>query len=231
MRGVGDENGPGIGEDGLLVAQEDQCYQRSAFSVDETSLDSDHHLLRAYVSCPRKLPKRKKRRQVRLELLRERPINNPARKRNDKPAEEYQKAVSLEFGKDWDPKLAAQDSQGEQACANVMRDFLGRMNTALEQSVGSKTTNKKFSRPWYDAEVKSAIQSRRDAFKVFKSSNTRQHWNKYSELRRAARTVVRAKQKLEWERSTSSSIPAAVRSALKLSKNHWQNSPSAQALG
>ena len=102
--------------DYLLVPQEDQCRQRSAFSVDETSLDSDH-LLRAYVSCPRKLPKRKKQRQVcrfKVELLKERPINKPAGKRNDTPAEEYQKAVSLEFGKDWDPKLAAQDSQGDE---------------------------------------------------------------------------------------------------------------------
>ena len=208
--------------DYLLVPQADHHHQRSAFSVDETSLDSDHHLLRAYVSCPRKLPKRKKRRQVRrykVELLRERPINKPIGEREATPAEEYQNAVTLEFGKDWDPQLAAQGSQGEQACANVLRDFLGRMNTALEKSVGSKTTNKKFSRPWYDAEVKSAIQTRRDAFKVFKSSNTRQHWNKYSELRRAARTVVRAKQRQEWDRL----VQSIGEDSSKNPKRMWSN--------
>ena len=60
--------------DYILVPQKDHQARRSAFSVDETSLDSDHHLLRAYVSCPRKLPKKKKRRQVRrfrVEKLRE----------------------------------------------------------------------------------------------------------------------------------------------------------------
>lgn len=197
---------PGTGAtsqiDYLLVPQEDQ-YQKSAFSVDETSLDSDHHLLRAYISCPRKLPKRKKRRQIhrfKVEKLRERPINKPVGERECTPAEEYQKAVSLEFGKDWDPQRIAKDAGGEQACANVLKDFLGKMNKALENSVGSKTITKKFSRPWYDAEVKAAIQTRRDAFKVFKSSNTRQHWNKYSHLRRAARRLVRQKQKKEWEK-------------------------------
>ena len=156
-------------------------------------------------------------RRYKVELLRERPINKPKGEREATPAEESQNAVTLEFGKDWDPQLAAQGSQGEQACANVLRDFLGRMNTALENSVGTKTTNKKFSRPWYDAEVKSAIQTRRDALKVFKSSNTRQHWNRYSELRRAARKVVRAKQRQEWDRlvqsialeKTAQKIPSA----------------------
>ena len=189
--------------DYLLVPQEDHRAKRSAFSVDETSLDSDHHLLRAFVSCPRKLPKKKKKRRIRrfqIEKLRERPIEKPAEERKPTPAEEYQKEVSLEFGEDWDPRKYARDDRGEQACANVLKDFLGRMDKALEKSVGSKTVTKKFSRPWYDAEVKAAIQSRRDAFKVFKSSTTRQNWDKYNALRRASRRVVREKQKKEWEK-------------------------------
>ena len=102
--------------DYILVPQKDHQARRSAFSVDETSLDSDHHLLRAYVSCPRKLPKKKKRRQVRrfrVEKLRERPIEKPAEERVPTPAEEYQKELSLEFGEDWDPRKCVGDGRGK----------------------------------------------------------------------------------------------------------------------
>ena len=60
--------------------------------------------------------------------------------------------------------------------------IINNLHTHLKFSTNSiffknaKTVNKKFSRPWYDAEVKSVIQSRRDAFKVIKTSTTRQNW-------------------------------------------------------
>lgn len=186
--------------DFLLVQQVQP--RRSEFSVDYTSLDTDHHLLRARITCPRKLPKRRKSRKVHrflVEKLREKPIDKPREEREATPAEEYQDAISLEFGEEWEPAEVAASAEGPVAAA-VLKDFLGKMNAALEKSVGSKTVSKKFSRPWYDKEVKAAIDQRRDAFKIFKASTSRQNWNKYSELRRAARDLVRQKQRKDWEK-------------------------------
>ena len=78
-----------------MVISEANHKGRSRFCMDYTSLDTDHHLLSAYISCPRKLPKRKKARRVHrylVEKLRERPIDKPAEKREPTPTAEYQKS-------------------------------------------------------------------------------------------------------------------------------------------
>jgi len=74
------------------------------------------------------------------------------------------------------------------------------MNNALEASVGSKTVSKRYSRSWYDDEVRAKIEERRFAYEEFKSSRTRQHWNKYKRERRATRRLVRQKKKEDWEK-------------------------------
>ena len=205
--------------DYLLVPAGSQRSQAADFRVDYTSLDSDHHLLRAYISCPRKLPKPKQRRRLKrfmVEKLRERPLPGPAEERDPTPAEKYQTEVANSFGDTWDPAKIAEESSvncnrdgvaaeaeadtNKRTCAAVLKDFLGRMDLALEKSVGSKVVHKKFSRPWFDADVRQAIQERREAYWVFKKRRTRQNWDKYKRLRLTARRLVSQKKKEQWER-------------------------------
>ena len=109
----------------------------------------------------------------------------------------------------------------DSACATVVQDFIGRMNQALESSVGSKVVHKKFSRPWFDADVRQAIQARREAFLEFKECHTQRRWDKYKRLRLTARRIVCQKKKEHWERmlrtigEDSSRNPFRMWSAMK----------------
>lgn len=224
--------------DYLLVPAESQRGQAASFKVDYTSLDTDHHLLHAYIPCPRKLRKPKKRRSVTrfmVEKLRERPLSKPEGEREATPAEEYQKEISNMFGDAWDPvKIAegtstdlnqegvgaeAKIDSDKRACAAVLKDFLGKLDQALEKSVGSKTVHKKFSRPWFDADVRQAIQARREAFWKFKNHRTRQNWEEYKRLRLKARRLVSQKKREQWERL----LQSIGEDSSKNPKRMWSN--------
>jgi exonuclease III len=220
--------------DYLLTPAGNQRGQAENFRVDYTNFDSDHHLLQACLSCPRKLPKSKKPCRVKrycIEKLREKRLEGPEEERAHTPADNYQQELVNTFGETWDPAEIAEMvnlNQGgvgqvadDSACATVVQDFIGRMNQALESSVGSKVVHKKFSRPWFDADVRQAIQARREAFLEFKECHTQRRWDKYKRLRLTARRIVCQKKKEHWERmlrtigEDSSRNPFRMWSAMK----------------
>ena len=93
------------------------------------------------------------------------------------------------FG-DYDPKKV-EDGLPEGAERDVVvEDFIEKMNKALENSVGSKVVSKRFSRPWFDQELKEMIAKRCLAYNDFKDKKTMLHWKRFCKLRSACRKLV-----------------------------------------
>ena len=194
--------------DYILVSSAQHHRHDAKFAVDETSLDSDHYLVGASVYFSRRLPKRKRDRKITrflVEKLRERA---PEGGNEDitVPADKYREEVEKSFGDSYDPSTVASEIEGgnEMRSGHVVKDFINKMNTALEASVGSKTVSKRYSRSWFDADVRKAIDERRSAHGDFKSSRSQHHWKKFKTLRGAVRRLIRMKKKDSWEKLVTS---------------------------
>ena len=70
------------------------------------------------------------------------------------------------------------DCVGDCVCMGV-GDFVCRTMRAAEKSAGSVEVGRKFSRSWFDDEVKQAIADRRAAHAVFMQSGSEEAWTEY----------------------------------------------------
>ena len=107
---------------------------------------------------------------------------------------EYVDELAKAFGEDYSPNFIAVDEPNPTKGVDaVVADFVKKMETALEASVGSN----KFSRSWFSTDVKKAIQERRKAYEAYRNSGLIGDWNHFCSLRKAACTLVRSRQKEE----------------------------------
>ena len=169
------------------------------FGVDETNLvSSDHKLIHATLRVTKRPPKLRERKTKRARVERLRDVLQEAGVAS--LADKYDEKVGQAFGLHYDPTQVADAAAPGSEAKAVVADFVGKLHSALETTVGTTTVSKRFSRPWFDKEVKEAIDKRRAAYSVFKQTLTRQHWNKYRSIRKEGRRLIRHKQKECWEK-------------------------------
>jgi len=192
--------------DHILVSLKQMKRFASQFEVDYTELGTDHHLCLAKVLAPKRparLPDRVTKRFL-VELLAGRSVENSRERKTalkESAKAEYVDELAKAFGEDYSPNFIAADEPNPTKRADaVVADFVKRMETALEASVGSRTVSNKFSRSWFSADVKKAIQERRKAYEAYRNSGLIGDWNHFCSLRKAARTLVRSRQKEEWDK-------------------------------
>ena len=197
--------------DHVIVSARHFKLHRSQFQVDYTNLDTDHHLLAAFVYCPRKISKRKRARKFTRFLVEKlRAHSRKEKEGKDRisqaqaitPGGQYRAALETAF-KLYNPGDIAANLT-ENKTAGVVSDFISRINEALHTSVGTKTVSKSFSRSWFDEDVKEAIARRRDAYATFKATRNKSDWNGYRATRKSSRNLIREKKREEWEKVVSS---------------------------
>jgi exonuclease III len=176
--------------------------------VDYTHLSSDHHLVGAEVSCPRKVVRRRARKAPRRRFRMDLMIQKSSKAEDVESARaaraSYEASLSTEF-EGYNP---GQVGKGSCACAAVcacpsVENFVERMHAACERAVGSEFTGRKFSRSWWDDEVKAAVSARREAHGKFlagaddeeKAANL---WATFVKLRRSCAKLVKQKKKEDW---------------------------------
>ena len=187
--------------DHILVGASQHSRGCDRFRVDYTHLDSDHHLLSAFVCCPRRPMRPKPRRHKRFLLEKLCRGGRGSEDDVEKETTKYVQALDKVFGEY--PSTVAQavgDAPGAEIGASVVGDFVGKLERALESSVGSKTISKRYSRPWFDKSVSRAIARRRDAYRALKAKPTQEKWAKFCELRKEARALVRSRKQEEWDK-------------------------------
>ena len=174
------------------------------FQVDYTELNSDHHLLCAEVTLPRRTTRRrgrnKPRRAFRLGKLIQKSSKPEAKEEAAAEEEAYEKALKQSFA-DFDVDSGQQvvcDCLIPNCCCAVVRDFITRTEEALENSVGSRVIRRKFSRSWFDDEVKAAIAQRREAYNNFKSDKSLKAYKVFRKARRACNRLTGRKQADAW---------------------------------
>ena len=121
-------------------------------------------------------------------MLAGRSVEN-SRERKATPKEsaktEYVDELAKAFGEDYSPDFnAVYEPNPTKRADAVVVDFVKRVETALEASVGSRTVSNKFSRSWSSTDVKKAIQERRKAYEVYRISGPIGDWNHFRSLRK-----------------------------------------------
>ena len=178
--------------------------QWSRFKVDYTHLGSDHHILVTEVTCPREIQKNKKR-EVKVCFRMEKFIQKSSKKSDVQEAqierEAYERELVAAF-KDFDPELADKeptcDCSMTCACGSV-KNFIRRTEEALENSCGSKRIRKGFSRPWFDDEVKSLVEMRREAHKRYMTSPKLERWQEFTKARTRCGKAIKKKKAGLWQ--------------------------------
>ena len=176
----------------------------SSFRVDDTDLDSDHHLLVAKIRCPRKLGGKslqQRRRRFKTERLIQRSSSREEVERAQKCKDEYARQAAKALA-DFTPRLVRSSKcgcAGSCACRSV-NEFVHRATIALEKSVGSVPVGRQFNRSWFDEEVRQAIATRRAIHDNAASTGyTASVWKRYRQARRNVRRLVASKKRADWE--------------------------------
>ena len=95
----------------------------------------------------------------------------------------YEKALTEAFS-DFTPNGGSQTCGCKKSCAcNTTKDFIRRTEEALTSSVGDRVISRKFSRPWFDEDLREAIKKTRDKYKEFQHSPTEMKWTAFKQLR------------------------------------------------
>jgi exonuclease III len=175
------------------------------FWVDYTDLNSDHHLIGADIDSPRVVVRqrgrKKPRRRFKMDTMIQRSSSEVDVKAAEASREQYQTCLGESFtgfvlGTQ---RAAVCDCIGTCVCAGVV-DFVRRTMQAAEQSAGSVEVGRKFSRSWFDDEVKTAIAERRAAHAVFLRSGSELDWAEYERRRRACTRLVKQKKRADWQK-------------------------------
>ena len=196
--------------------------------VDYTDLSSDHHLVGANVSCPRDVKRSRGKKAARRRFRLEQMIQKSSKKADVEAAatarDDYEKCLETAFA-GYDPYSVTgctRKCASEQCVCAGIDDFVKRTEAACEQAVGSVPVGRKFSRSWFDDEIKRAITARRKVYTKFlgaqarAEAHAREHthahahaqaqarrdelWREHSRLKRVARVLVKRKKKEDWVR-------------------------------
>jgi exonuclease III len=212
----------------FVLATEGVVGPKAKAWVDYTHLSSDHHLVGAEVSCPRRLVRRRGRKAKRRRFRMEEMIQKSSKAEDVKSAADararYEASLVTEF-EGYNPSEVAKGScacAGACACPGV-EDFVKRMHAACEEAVGSVQVGRKFSRSWWDDDVKAAVTARRRAHDEYlKAADDEEKaaelWAVFTKLRRACAKLVTQKKKEDWERLMEQLEDAHKRDQKKL----WQ---------
>ena len=143
------------------VLVDERFHNGAEFEVVYDHLDSDHHLLVAEIKNVWQITKAtsKPKKRFRLEKFDPKHTDSNGRSTAPQASEKFQALLSSLF-EEWSP------AQGE-SVNEVVTEFTGKLFEALEGSVGSSTRSKKFSRGFFDSEVREAIDTRRRAHSMF----------------------------------------------------------------
>ena len=199
--------------DYILV--DERFHNGAEFEVVYDHLESDHHLLVAEIKNVWQITKSTSKPKKRFRLEKFDPKHTDANGRSTAPeaSEKFQALLSSLF-EEWSP------AQGE-SVNEVVTEFTGKLFEALEGSVGSSTRSKKFSRGFFDSEVREAIDTRRRAHSTFVatepgSTEAREFWSRFVEARDNARQLVSEKKKHEFQRFVDQVTDSADASNMKL---------------
>jgi exonuclease III len=174
--------------------------------VSYEDLDSDHHLMGAILPCPRVVVRKRGRKKKRRKFKTDKWIQKSSKQADvDKAANErakYQAGLEIEF-KGFDPASSSSQCGCSAACAcAAVEEFVKRTEAACEGSVGSSVPNRKFSRSWFDDEVKEIVKRRRKAYEEWllqEDEGLRQlQWGLYTKLRAEGKKAVRRKKREDW---------------------------------
>jgi len=175
------------------------------FWVDYTDLNSDHQLIGAEIGCPRKVVRRRGRKTPRRRFKMGAMIQKSSSVADVRLAEEarasYQACLGDSFAgfKPGAQQADKCDCAGDCVCVGV-GDFVRRTMRAAERSAGSVEVGRKFSRSWFDDEVKQAIADRRAAHAVFMQSGSEVAWTEYDRRRRLCVRMTKRKKREDWQK-------------------------------
>lgn len=176
------------------------CLQGSdaKFWVDYTDLNSDHHLIGADVPSPRAVARarrrKKKKRRFKMEVM----IQKSSKEEDIQVAEAMRELYSgalREAFKGFTKELL--DTKRCSGCASTqctcegVAECMRRFKAAAEKSVGSTVVGKRFSRRWYDSEVRDAVKARRAAYADYLLDTSRAKWAEYAAQRRGCRKLIK----------------------------------------
>jgi hypothetical protein len=172
--------------------------EKKEFGVDETDLDSDHHLTWAKIKCPRKATRPRSkvvRKKFKLRFIMGDP-KGPEAKNAEYEARLQEAFEGFEL---LDPARIPTTDMVATVDATVA-DFIERVFTALRNSVGEAVVHKRFSRAWFDQECRTAIDERRKIYALYKENPSLATWAAYKKERLRVRLLIKAKKKEDWEK-------------------------------
>jgi exonuclease III len=212
----------------FVLATEGLLGPKAKAWVDYTHLRSDHHLVGAEVSCPRKVIRRRGRKAQRRRFRTEEMIQKSSKAEDVKSASDARVRYEASLVTEFEGFNASQVAKGSCACDAAcacpgVEDFVKRMHAACETAVGSVQVGRKFSRSWWDDEVKIAVAARRRAHEEFLKAaedeeKAAELWTVFAKLRRACAKLVTQKKKADWVRLMEQIEDAHKRDQKKL----WQ---------
>ena len=188
-----------------ILASRSLTGEGTNFWVDYTDLNSDHQLIGAEIQCPRKVVRRRGRKTPRRRFKMGAMIQKSSSAADVKAAEEaranYEACLGDSFtGFEPGSQQADKcDCAGDCVCMGV-GDFVCRTMRAAEQSAGSVEVGRKFSRSWFDDEVKQAIADRRAAHAAFMQSESEEAWAEFSRRRRLCARLTKRKKREDWQK-------------------------------
>ena len=173
------------------------------FSVHFKHLDSDHCAVTAEVVSPMCFSRRTAKRARRKVFRTDRLLLNSSKsnkKQVNLAVKEYMDELAASFT-GFNPGDGPGDSPD-----TVVQDFIQRTERALENSVGSKWPNPRFSRRWFDDELKELIEERRRAYRSFIDSlqhgdkeTSASLWSNFRACRKKCKSATKEKKRAEWE--------------------------------
>ena len=189
--------------DYILVSSNTAAF-KPTFKVDYTHLESDHHLLLATIPCPRNVERKKKDRVVKRAFNLHKMIQKSSKMSEVEAVQErrkeYEEALTEAF-RDFTPTGGPQTCGCKKSCAcTITKDFIRRTEEALTSSVGDRVISRRFSRPWFDEEVREAVKKTRDYYKEFLQSPTETRWTTFKQFRALKARLIRKKKTQCWEK-------------------------------
>jgi hypothetical protein len=182
-----------------IVALHPKCY---------IHVGSDHHVVGAMVPCPRKTVRRRGRKAPRRNFRFEKLIQKSSKKEDAEAATKEQAGYERELEAAFEgfdasaPRRRAEEcecARGKCVCA-VIGEFIERTERALEKSIGSKITRRKFTRGWFDQveAAREAVKARREAYTNFRANPTEENWKTFKSKRMGATRIVARNKAKDW---------------------------------
>ncbi len=125
--------------------------------------------------------------------------------------EDYQTAVSGQMGgwEGWVMEAIESSTNHVETAETVWEEWKRRVTTAAEMGIGRKKVVAERSKSWWDDEIATAIEERREACRSLKSAQRlgknknllEQAWERYKSKRREVKKIIRRKKEEDRERT------------------------------